>query len=386
MLKRFPTLFFTLSFCLSSAFSLAENDTLAVKQIQLFSEAFHQIKQHYVKAISDEELMQHAISGMLNQLDPHSAWLTKEAYADLQEMTEGEFTGIGIEVIPEGDYLRIVTPMDDSPAQKAGILPNDKITAINKQSLKGMLYSDSIELMRGKEGSIVNLQVQREEEKKPLHFKIKRSMIKIDSVKSELLQDNIAYLRLAQFQKNTAKEAAIHLNQLQNQADNHLSSIVLDLRNNPGGVLESAVAMVDLFIQNGLIVYTEGQAKDQFKQYRASGKAVFTDTPLIVIINRGSASAAEIVAGALQDHQRALVIGQTSFGKGSVQTVIPLPDLQAIKMTTALYYTPLGRSIQGKGITPTITLTSDIKEQQDSAISEALKLIKAMQFSHKVGP
>lgn len=392
MLKKLILLCTIFAYSLSSSFTLAEeeHDPLAVKQIQLFSEVFHQIKQHYVDAIDDETLMQHAISGMLNQLDPHSTWLTQQAYADLQEMTEGEFAGIGIEVIPDGDYLRVVTPIDGSPAQQAGIMANDRITAIDKQSLKGKLYSDSIELLRGEEGSLVKLQILREDEKKPLSFKLKRRMIKVDSVKSELYEQHIAYLRIAQFQKDSAKEAAKHLQQLEKKSEEALAGIILDLRNNPGGMLRSAVAMVDMFIPQGLIVYTEGQIKDQRQQYYASGKAEYTQLPLLIIINQGSASASEIVAGALQDHQRALIIGENSFGKGSVQTVIPLPDKQAIKMTTAHYYTPLGRSIQAKGIKPDITISTttqtatDKQQSQDKAISEALKLIQAMQFGQRV--
>lgn len=418
MLKTLKHLIITSTF-LSISLSnvcIAEDEDLAIQQIQLFSQVFHQVKQHYVKPISDEQLMQHAITGMLSQLDPHTTWLSKEAYIDLQEATEGEFAGIGIEVVADGDYLRIITPIDNSPAQKAGILPNDKITAINKHPLKGMLYNESIELLRGDVGTYVVLQIQREEEKKPLQFKLKRQQIKIDSVKSELLEQSIAYLRLAQFQKNTAKEVKEQLDSLNQQAQGKLSGIVLDLRNNPGGMLSSAVSIVDLFIPEGLIVYTQGQAENQREQYFASGNASFTSLPIVVIINQGSASASEIVAGALQDHQRAMVIGQQSFGKGTVQTVVPLPDLQAIKMTTALYYTPLGRSIQAKGISPDIELEQVIKtsntkqnlsEQQlahnlesddkvaekprkkpsdDYSINEALKLIKAMQFSQKVLP
>lgn len=422
MLKALNPLLITSIFIFLSLSNvcIAEDEDLAIRQIQLFSQVFHQIKQHYVKPMSDEQLMQHAITGMLNQLDPHTTWLSKEAYADLQEATEGEFAGIGIEVIADGDYLRVITPIDNSPAQKAGILANDVIIAIDKQTLKGLLYSESIELLRGEVDTLVTLQIQRESEKKPLQFKLKRQQIKVDSVKGVILGQNIAYLRLAQFQKSTARETQEQLEQLSQQAEGKLSGIILDLRNNPGGILSSAVSIVDLFIPQGLIVYTEGQIENQREQYFASGQAPFATTPLIIIINQGSASASEIVAGALQDHQRAMVIGQQSFGKGSVQTVVPLPDLQAIKMTTALYYTPLGRSIQAKGISPDIELeqatrtasekkalsekqlahhiTNDappadndvfnkkLRLHNDFTINEALKLMKAMQFSQKATP
>lgn len=398
---------------LFAAQSTADNE-LAIKQIQQFSEAFHQIQRHYIEKLSDEQLMEYAIRGMLNQLDPHSSWLNNTAYSNLLESAEGEYAGIGVEVVQDGEHLLIVTPMDDSPAQEAGIQAGDRIIQINQTLTKGLSFDESVELMRGKKGSTLELTILRQNEQAPLHFNLKRRMIKMLSVRAQLYDQQFAYLRIAQFQKHTARETLKKLQKLEQQAEKPLAGIILDLRNNPGGLLNGAVELSELFLPQGLIVYTQGQTAQSRENFYASGKGPYQQTPLIVLINQGSASASEIVAGALQDQQRALIIGQNSFGKGSVQTILPLPDGQAVKITTALYYTPLGRSIQASGIVPDIELKpsqvldakdftitekqlahhlpntqqdqkkQDNKNHTDSSdyfIDEAIKLLTAMQFS-----
>lgn len=347
-----------LSLLLASSFTLA-NDNKApegvpLNELRTFTEVFHQIRSHYVQEVSDKQLLQYAIEGMLSGLDPHSAWLSKADFQSIQESTQGEFGGVGIEISQENAMLRVIAPMDDTPAQRAGIKAGDMIIRIDDKNLKGLSMDESIELMRGPKGSTVTLTIVREEEKKPLEFKLKRDVIKIQSVKSRLINQQYAYLRIAQFQTNSASDALKHLNDLRASIKEPLKGIILDLRNNPGGVLNGAIELSDIFLKEGLIVYTEGRSADSREQFMASGKAAFSDLPMVVLINSGSASASEIVAGALQDHRRALIVGTQSFGKGSVQTIVPVNEDKAVKLTTALYYTPLGRSIQAEGITPDI--------------------------------
>ncbi len=369
---RYLMLSLCLLLSLPSAAEQAQDNSVPLQELRLFSEVFHQIRSNYVQEVSDKQLLQYAIEGMLSNLDPHSTWLDQSAFASLQEMTQGEFAGIGVEVTLENDGLLVVAPIDDTPAEKGGILPGDKIIQIDNKNLKGLSMNECVELMRGKEGSQIQLSVLREGEKKPLVFKLKRALIKIDSVKSHLINQQYAYVRVSQFQQNSANDVKQQLNALHQAADKGLQGIVLDLRNNPGGLLDGAVALVNLFIQEGLIVYTQGRTDDSQERYQADGSAKFTTMPLVVLINSGSASASEIVAGALQDHKRALIMGRQSFGKGSVQTILPVPDNNAIKLTTALYYTPLGRSIQAEGITPDIELenVSFEPEKQTLIISE----------------
>lgn len=369
---RYLMLLLCLLLSLPSTAEQAQDNSVPLQELRLFSEVFHQIRSNYVQEVSDKQLLQYAIEGMLSNLDPHSTWLDQSAFASLQEMTQGEFAGIGVEVTLENDGLLVVAPIDDTPAEKGGILPGDKIIQIDNKNLKGLSMNECVELMRGKEGSQIQLSVLREGEKKPLVFKLKRALIKIDSVKSHLINQQYAYVRVSQFQQNSANDVKQQLNALHQAADKGLQGIVLDLRNNPGGLLDGAVALVNLFIQEGLIVYTQGRTDDSQERYQADGSAKFTTMPLVVLINSGSASASEIVAGALQDHKRALIMGRQSFGKGSVQTILPVPDNNAIKLTTALYYTPLGRSIQAEGITPDIELenVSFEPEKQTLIISE----------------
>lgn len=369
-----------LSLLLSSAATFtqaAEDNTVPLEELRLFSEVFHQIRSNYVKEVSDQQLLQYAIEGMLNGLDPHSAWLDKEAFLSLDEMTKGEFAGIGIEVMQEGDTLRIISPIDNTPAQKAGILAGDILIQIDDKSLKGLSLNESIELMRGSKGSPVSLTLLRENERKPIEITLKRDIIKIESVRSKLINQHYGYLRIAQFQNNTAADAKQHLDNIVKNTDNQLRGLIIDLRNNPGGVLTAAIQLSDLFIKQGLIVYTEGRHKENREDFFATGKGEFTNLPIVVLINSGSASASEIVAGALQDHRRALILGSKSFGKGSVQTILPVPNNNAIKLTTALYYTPLGRSIQAEGITPDILAKqATITEQAPSFVITELNLAR----------
>lgn len=346
---------------------------IPIEELRLFSEVFHQIRQHYVSDISDRDLLQYAIEGMLQGLDPHSAFLDREAFLSLQENTSGEFGGVGVEVTTENGLLKVIAPIDDTPAQKAGIQAGDIIVRIDDKSLKGMPMRESVDLMRGPEGSDISLTILREDSKKPIEITLQRAIIHIDSVKSRLIGQHYGYLRIAQFQNNTAQEAADHLQALLDQAEQPLRGLVLDLRNNPGGVMNSAVDLTDLFISDGLIVYTEGRHADERETFYATENTLLPEQPIVVLVNNGSASASEIVAGALQDHQRALILGTKSFGKGSVQTILPLPQDNAIKLTTARYYTPGGRSIQARGIEPDIiarsaTLTFD---EQGPSISES---------------
>lgn len=368
----------TLLFCSGlSPIYAAEDNTVPLEELRLFSEVFHQIRSNYVKEVSDEQLLQYAIEGMLSGLDPHSAWLDKESFLSLNEMTKGEFAGIGIEVMQEGNALRIIAPIDNTPAQRAGILAGDILIQIDDTHLKGLSLNESIELMRGSKGSPVTLTLLRDNEKKPIEITLKRDIIKIESVKSHLINEHYGYLRIAQFQNNTAADAKQHLETMLKDTDNQLHGLIIDLRNNPGGVLTAAVELSDAFIKQGLIVYTEGRSKESREEFFASGEGAFTDILIVVLINSGSASASEIVAGALQDHRRALILGNSSFGKGSVQTILPVPNENAIKLTTALYYTPLGRSIQAQGITADIESNkATITEQTPRLVITELNLAR----------
>ncbi len=330
----------------------AQPAPLPLAELRTFAEVFNRIKVAYVEEVDDRTLLENAISGMLNGLDPHSSYLRAEDFADLQEHTTGEFGGLGIEVGMEDGFLKVIAPIDETPAQRAGIESGDLIIRLDDRSVQGMGLQEAVELMRGKPGSKIRLTIMREGVNQPLELTLKRAVIKVKSVRSELLEPGYGYLRITQFQLNTGSEMLKQLRQLAKAEPLH--GLVLDLRNNPGGVLQAAVEVVDAFLDEGLIVYTEGRIPNSELRYNAAAKSFDTQLPLVVLINGGSASASEIVAGALQDHQRAVLMGTPSFGKGSVQTVLPLGETQALKLTTALYYTPNGRSIQAQGIEPDI--------------------------------
>jgi carboxyl-terminal processing protease len=312
---------------------------------------------------------------MLSGLDPHSAYLDTEAYEGLQEGTSGEFGGLGIEVGMEDGFIKVIAPIDDTPAQKAGIKAGDLIIRLDDTPIKGLSLNDAVKMMRGKPGTSINLTVVREGEEKPLIIKVGRDVIKIQSVKNRTLEPHFGYVRISHFQNNTGDDLNTAIDKLIKE-NKRLDGLILDLRNNPGGILGSAVAVADAFLENGLIVYTKGRVEDSKLQFNAKPSDLIKGAPLVVLVNGGSASASEIVAGALQDRRRAIVVGSKTFGKGSVQTVLPMNNNAALKLTTARYYTPSGRSIQAEGITPDIqfdkvSISSVTKEADLEEIKEA---------------
>jgi len=324
--------------------------------LRLFAEAYNRIKLNYVEQVDDSELVESAIRGMLESLDPHSAFLVKEDYDELQESTQGEFGGLGIEISLENGLVKVIAPMDDTPAMKAGVKAGDLIIKLDDKPIKGMPLNKAVDLMRGKPGTDITLTILREGEKKPLLTTITRDIIQIASVKSRVLDEQFGYIRISNFQNATARDMVDKLQELHKEIDGPIRGLVLDLRNNPGGVLNAAVSVSDAFLEGGIIVYTEGRTEDSRIKYAAKSGDILSGAPIIVLVNEGSASASEIVAGALQDHKRAVIMGNQTFGKGSVQTVVPVADDAAIKLTTARYYTPKGRSIQAEGIVPDIKL------------------------------
>lgn len=327
---------------------------LPLEDLRSFAKVFEQIRQGYVEEVDDSTLLEYAIKGMLQGLDPHSSYLDRASFDDLQANTTGEFAGLGIEVGIENDYITVVTPMDDTPAARAGLKSGDIILRLSGKSLKGVGLDEAVERMRGPKGSSVTLTIARKGHKEPFDVTIERDTVRVRSVRSKILDDGYGYLRISQFQLDTGSDVAAEIRELQEEGD--LKGMVIDLRNNPGGVLQSSVEVADAFLDSGLVVYTEGRSKSASLEYSAEPGDMTEGIPLVVLINDGSASAAEIVAGALQDHHRAVVMGTDSFGKGSVQTVIPINSERAIKLTTALYFTPNGRSIQAQGITPDIVV------------------------------
>lgn len=323
------------------------------QQLQKFSRVMEMVRRAYVEKVGDEKLIDGALSGMLSSLDPHSTYLDKEMYKQMTVETKGEFGGLGIEIAAAEGGIRIVSPIEDTPADKAGVKAGDLIIKIDDELARGMSLSEGVKKMRGKPGTSILLTIFRKGENTPLEIKIVRAVIKVKSVKSDMLAPGYAYLRITQFQERTGSLLGKQIKALKKRSGGVLSGAVLDLRNNPGGLLNQAVEVSDMFLNKGNIVSTKSRAGKNLSFDARSGDAL-NGLPLIVLINHGSASASEIVAGALQDHHRAVLVGTKSFGKGSVQSVIPLNDGTAIKVTTALYYTPSGRSIQATGIDPDI--------------------------------
>ncbi|MFP8966708.1 S41 family peptidase [Pokkaliibacter sp. CJK22405] len=346
----------------SSAATSADSQ-LPIQSLRLFAEAFERIKQNYVSEVSDQKLIQYAIQGMVANLDPHSAYLDPDSFRDLQESTSGEFGGLGIEVDEQDGMIRVVAPIDDTPAQRADLRAGDLIIKINNEAVSSLSVTDAINLMRGKPGSSITLTIMREGVNQPIVKTLKRDIIRVKSVRSKLYDNGYGYLRITQFQEDSGQEVIRALQQMQGEAASHggLKGIVMDLRNNPGGVLQAAVEVAGAFLDGGLVVYTQGRGDDEGRtDFKAKAGDMTHGVPLVVLINGGSASASEIVSGALQDRKRAVVLGEPSFGKGSVQTIMPLGKDSAIKLTTALYFTPNGRSIQAEGITPDIRV-KDVK-------------------------
>lgn len=331
-----------------------DNAELPLEELQTFTNVFGQIRSKYVEEVDDKTLLRNAIRGMLDGLDPHSVYLDNEAFENLQEHTNGEFGGLGLEVGMEDGFVRVISPIDDTPAQKAGIQAGDLIIKLDDRSVKGMSLPEAITLMRGPADSKIKLTIAREGGP-PFEVTLTRAVIAVKSVKSRVLEPGYGYLRISQFQNNSGSAARKRLEKMLKK-DPNMKGLVLDLRNNPGGVLQAAVEITDLFIDDGLIVYTEGRVKEVDTRYNSETPDMTDGLPIVVLVNGGSASASEIVAGALQDHQRALIVGTETFGKGSVQSVLPLSKEHAIKLTTALYYTPDGRSIQAQGIIPDIEI------------------------------
>lgn len=326
------------------------------EDIRLFSDVLALVRKSYVEEVPMQELIYGAIDGMLAALDPHSSFMPPDVYKEMKDDTRGEFGGIGIEITIKDGVLTVVSPIEDTPAYRAGLQAGDQIVKIGDGFTKDMSVMDAVKLMRGPKGSPIRITIIREAFEKPKEFELKREIIKIRSVKARTLEDGYGYVRLAQFQERTDEELAKALKELRKENGERLDGLVLDLRNNPGGLLEQAVKVTDLFLGKGLIVYTDGREEGSRMEFHARAGTAEEDFPLVVLINSGSASASEIVAGALQDHHRALVLGTQSFGKGSVQTVIPLSDNSGLRLTTARYYTPSGTSIQARGITPDIVV------------------------------
>ncbi len=336
----------------------ASRATLPVEELRTFSDVFGRIKNDYVESVEDRDLLENAIRGMLTGLDPHSSYLDAEQFKELQVGTTGQFGGLGIEVGMEDGFVKVIAPIDDTPAQRAGVEAGDLVIRLDDTPVKGMTLSDAVKVMRGKPGTDIKLTIVREGMDKPLQITITRDIIKVKSVKYRMLEPEYGYLRISQFQSKTANNLVKAMDALKKENDGPLKGLILDLRNNPGGVLNGAVAVSDAFLEKGLIVYTEGRLPDSSLRFNATPDDVSDGAPIVVLVNQGSASASEIVAGALQDHKRALIIGAQTFGKGSVQTILPLSGGTALKLTTARYYTPSGRSIQAEGITPDIELES----------------------------
>ncbi|MGD8631510.1 MAG: S41 family peptidase [Gammaproteobacteria bacterium] len=346
--------------------------TLPVEELRTFSDVFGRIKNDYVVDVDDKELIENAIRGMLSGLDPHSSYLDAEEFTELQVGTTGQFGGLGIEVGMEDGFVKVIAPIDDTPAQRAGVQAGDLVIRLDDTPVKGMSLNEAVKIMRGKPGSTIVLTIVREGLDKPIKISITRDIIKVKSVRARMLEPGYGYLRISQFQSKTADYMVDAIEKLKKENDGKLKGLVLDLRNNPGGVLNGAVAVSDAFLTKGMIVYTEGRIADSRLRFNATPDDIIDGAPLVVLVNQGSASASEIVAGALQDHKRAIIIGAKTFGKGSVQTILPLSSNSALKLTTARYYTPSGRSIQAEGITPDIELETIEIAQIESGI-EPLK-------------
>ncbi|MCK9530927.1 MAG: S41 family peptidase [Gammaproteobacteria bacterium] len=334
----------------------ATGGALPLEELQGLSEVFGKIKSDYVEQVDDKVLLQNAIRGMLSGLDPHSNYLDQKEFRELQVGTTGEFGGLGIEVGMEDGFVKVISPIDDTPAQRAGVKSGDLVIRLDDTPVKGMSLNDAVGRMRGKPGSDIVLTIVREGEAKPLTVRITRDVIKVKSVKSRLLEPGYGYVRVSNFQTQTGEQMVAAIEALRKESKGELRGLVLDLRNNPGGVLGAAVSVSDAFLEKGTIVYTEGRAKDAELRFNATPADVLDGAPIVVLVNGGSASASEIVAGALQDHKRAIIMGERTFGKGSVQTIIPMSNDTAVKLTTARYFTPSGRSIQAQGIEPDIAL------------------------------
>ena len=353
--------------------------SLPFEELRTFTEIFGRIKQDYVEPVSDKDLLENAIRGMLVGLDPHSSYLNSDEYKELKVGTTGRFGGLGIQVTMEDGFVKVISPIDDTPAKRAGIESGDLIIKLDEQPVKGMTLTNAVKIMRGEVGSEIVLTVVRKGKDAPFKVTIVRDIIKVKSVRSRILEDGFGYLRISNFQSPTGEAVIEAVKELTKENGGPLKGMVLDLRNNPGGVLDGAVAVSDAFLNSGKIVYTEGRIKDSQMDFNATPGDLLNGAPIVVLINAGSASASEIVAGALQDHKRAIIMGSKSFGKGSVQTIMPTGNGGAVKITTARYFTPSGRSIQATGIEPDIELE---RLKLESLEASSFKPIKEADLSH----
>jgi carboxyl-terminal processing protease len=357
---------------------------IPLQELSNFASVLDTIKTYYVYPVTDKKLFEDAIKGMLNGLDPHSSFLDKQEYAELQTITSGQFGGLGIEVTQENGFLKVVSPIDDTPAAKAGVKAGDLIVRINNTPTKGLDLQAAVDMMRGEPGSLLKMTLIRANLEKPLTIQLARDVIRVESVKSSLFEDSYAYVRIAQFQSETAPQVEKAVLDLKKKSKSQMKGMILDLRNNPGGILDAAIAVSSLFLDsqklkgNAVIVSTKGRLPSADLKESAHAKDILDGLPMVILVNAGSASASEIVAGALQDHKRAVIMGSKTFGKGSVQTVLPLDQETGIKLTTALYYTPNGRSIQAAGIIPDIpienaTVTPEKETDLDTMAEADLK-------------
>ncbi|MCK5720733.1 MAG: S41 family peptidase [Thiomargarita sp.] len=350
------------------------NNSLPLEELRTFTEVFQRIKTDYVEEVDDKTLLENAIHGMLNGLDPHSNYLNAESFNEIRIGTTGKFGGLGIEVGMENGFVKVISPIDDTPAKRAGIQAGDLVIRLDDTPVKGMTLNDAVKIMRGEPGTEIVLTIIRETADKPLTISIIRAIIQVKSVKKSILESDYGYIRISHFQDRTGEQLANAIQALEEENNGKkLQGLVLDLRNNPGGVLHAAVDVSDAFLTQGLIVYTEGRIKDSSLSFSAKAPDLLDGSPLVILVNGGSASASEIVAGALQDHKRAIIMGTKTFGKGSVQTILPMNNNTALKLTTARYFTPLGRSIQAEGIKPDIELN---KIELATVEKDKLKSIK----------
>ena len=359
------------------------SDEVPVKDIEQFVDIFKRIKEQYVDEVDDDELFKNAIQGMVNGLDPHSDFLSEDDFNELKIGTTGRFGGLGIEITQEDRYIKVISPIDDTPAMRAGILAGDMIIKVDENDLKDMPINDAVKLMRGEPGTSVEVTILRKKENKPITLTIQREIIISKGIKTKLFKSNIGYIRLSNFQSNSTSDLQTAFYKLNKESNNKLQGLVVDLRNNPGGVLGAAVGISDLFLQNGKIVETKGRSSNSELKYEATARDISNGMSLVVLINEGSASASEIVAGALQDNKRATILGTKSYGKASVQTIQELSDGSALKLTTAKYYTPLGKDIHENGIIPDIVVElseDDVVSlpepyDKDRQLFEAIKIL-----------
>ena len=372
------TIFSFFFLILTTNLSLSANEESIYDKIDLFGEVLDKINKEYVEEVNQSDAMDAAINGVLQSLDPYSAYMSPELFKEMQTETSGEFGGLGIEVGMEAGVVKVISPIDNSPAEQAGVKAGDYIVKINGVQVQGKTLTEAVELMRGPVGSPIEITIRRIGEKKSFVFEIIREIIEVKSVKSELIDDKVGYIRLTSFNENSADQIKDIVKKF--KKDNNIDKYILDLRNNPGGLLSQAIRISDFFLDNGEIVATKGRQSNENRKWFAKKGDIINGETLLVLINYGSASAAEIVAGALKDHKRAIIVGENSYGKGSVQSIIPLKNKGAIRLTISKYYLPSGKSISGEGVTPDIVIEEDsdlfrINTETDNQLDFAVKLL-----------